>query len=153
VSHVINFDVPHHADDYVHRIGRTGRAGRSGTAITIVAPNDHKAVVAIEKLTGQTLGWTGKPAAEPEPRSRRERGHHERGERGGRGRAKPQRRERAPAPAKAVTPVTPVTPVTRLEDVRPRRGAGRDHPRDSGEAVQTHLPAFLLRPVGAKVSG
>ena len=153
VSHVINFDVPHHADDYVHRIGRTGRAGRSGTAITIVAPNDHKAVVAIEKLTGQTLGWTGKPAAEPEPRSRRERGRHERGERGGRGRAKAQRRERAPAPAKAVTPVTPVTPVTRLEDVLPRRGARRDHPRDRGEDVQTHLPAFLLRPVGAKVSG
>src|SRR5450755_2141801 len=38
VSHVFNFDVPHHADDYVHRIGRTGRAGRSGVAITIVAP-------------------------------------------------------------------------------------------------------------------
>ena len=36
VSHVFNFDVPHHADDYVHRIGRTGRAGKSGTAITIV---------------------------------------------------------------------------------------------------------------------
>ena len=44
VSHVFNFDVPHHPDDYVHRIGRTGRAGRSGTAITIVAPADHKAV-------------------------------------------------------------------------------------------------------------
>ena len=38
VSHIFNFDVPHHADDYVHRIGRTGRAGRTGTAITIVAP-------------------------------------------------------------------------------------------------------------------
>src|SRR5215470_1409757 len=38
VSHVFNFDVPHHADDYVHRIGRTGRAGRSGTAISIVTP-------------------------------------------------------------------------------------------------------------------
>src|SRR5262249_47386526 len=49
VSHVFNFDVPHHPDDYVHRIGRTGRAGRSGTAITIVAPNDQKAVVSIEK--------------------------------------------------------------------------------------------------------
>src|SRR5207302_1497935 len=35
VSHIFNFDVPHHADDYVHRIGRTGRAGRSGTAITL----------------------------------------------------------------------------------------------------------------------
>ena len=39
VSHIFNFDVPHHADDYVHRIGRTGRAGKTGTAITIVAPS------------------------------------------------------------------------------------------------------------------
>ena len=42
VSHVFNFDVPHHADDYVHRIGRTGRAGRTGTAISIVTPLDTK---------------------------------------------------------------------------------------------------------------
>ena len=55
VSHVFNFDVPHHADDYVHRIGRTGRAGRSGTAISIVAPIDHKSLAAIEKLIGQTI--------------------------------------------------------------------------------------------------
>src|SRR5215471_4940512 len=67
VSHVINFDVPHHADDYVHR---TGRAGRSGTAITIVAPIDRKAVAAIEKLTGQTIGWMGAPPAAPEPGAR-----------------------------------------------------------------------------------
>jgi len=45
VSHVFNFDVPHHADDYVHRIGRTGRAGRAGTAISIVTPLDQKSIV------------------------------------------------------------------------------------------------------------
>ena len=56
VSHIYNFDVPHHADDYVHRIGRTGRAGRTGTAITLVAgSNDQKAVAAIEKLIGQPI--------------------------------------------------------------------------------------------------
>src|SRR5262249_8121899 len=55
VSHVFNFDVPHHPDDYVHRIGRTGRAGRSGTAISIVTPLDHKSVAAIEKLIGQDI--------------------------------------------------------------------------------------------------
>src|SRR5947207_967330 len=55
VSHVFNFDVPHHPDDYVHRIGRTGRAGRAGTAISIVTPLDHKSIVAIEKLIGQTI--------------------------------------------------------------------------------------------------
>ena len=54
-SHVFNFDVPHHPDDYVHRIGRTGRAGRAGTAISIVAPLDHKSMAAIEKLIGQSI--------------------------------------------------------------------------------------------------
>src|SRR3954468_7605546 len=63
VSHIFNFDVPHHPDDYVHRIGRTGRAGRSGTAITIVAPADSKAVTAIEQLTGQTIAGAGEPPA------------------------------------------------------------------------------------------
>src|SRR5579871_2318721 len=61
VSHVFNFDVPHHPDDYVHRIGRTGRAGRAGTAITIVAPAEGKAVAAIEKLIGQSISWMGAP--------------------------------------------------------------------------------------------
>ena len=63
VSHIFNFDVPHHADDYVHRIGRTGRAGRTGTAITIVAPADSKSVAAIEKLIGQSINWADEPAA------------------------------------------------------------------------------------------
>src|SRR3974390_1863952 len=60
-SHVFNFDVPHHPDDYVHRVGRTGRAGKSGVAITIVAPADGKAVAAIENLIGQTIPWMGEP--------------------------------------------------------------------------------------------
>jgi superfamily II DNA/RNA helicase len=54
LSHVFNFDVPHHAEDYVHRIGRTGRAGKEGRAFTIATPDQHDAVVAIEKLTGGT---------------------------------------------------------------------------------------------------
>lgn len=55
VSHVVNFDVPHHADDYVHRIGRTGRAGRSGRAFMLVTPEDGKALTAIEKLIKKNL--------------------------------------------------------------------------------------------------
>ena len=47
---VINFDVPHSPEDYVHRIGRTGRAGLTGEAISLVAPEDMEAVAAIEKL-------------------------------------------------------------------------------------------------------
>ena len=52
VSHVFNFDVPIHADDYVHRIGRTGRAGRSGQAYMLASKRDEKYIDAIEKITG-----------------------------------------------------------------------------------------------------
>ncbi|MBI1329528.1 MAG: DEAD/DEAH box helicase [Alphaproteobacteria bacterium] len=55
VSHVFNFDVPIHSDDYVHRIGRTGRAGRSGFAYMLATSRDDKYVDAIEKLTGKKL--------------------------------------------------------------------------------------------------
>ena len=74
VSHVFNFDVPHHADDYVHRIGRTGRAGRSGTAITVVTPADQKNVAIIEKLIGQPIPWMAAAAGSvPSWRRRRPR--------------------------------------------------------------------------------
>lgn len=55
VSHVFNFDVPTHAEDYVHRIGRTGRAGRTGTAITLASKADGKYVAAIEEMIGQPI--------------------------------------------------------------------------------------------------
>ena len=55
LSHVFNFDVPQHAEDYVHRIGRTGRAGLEGHAFTIAAPEDRAAVEAIEKLIGHPI--------------------------------------------------------------------------------------------------
>ena len=61
VSHIFNFDVPIHADDYIHRIGRTGRAGRSGAAFTLVAPGDTKHIAAIEALTGVPIVFTGDP--------------------------------------------------------------------------------------------
>ncbi len=55
VSHVFNFDVPFHAEDYVHRIGRTGRAGREGKAITIYERRDEKALDAVERLIGKPI--------------------------------------------------------------------------------------------------
>ncbi|OZA73993.1 MAG: DEAD/DEAH box helicase, partial [Caulobacter sp. 39-67-4] len=54
VSHVFNYDVPHHADDYVHRIGRTGRAGRSGITYMLVTPGDDKGFDKVIKLIGST---------------------------------------------------------------------------------------------------
>ena len=87
VSHVFNYDVPVHAEDYVHRIGRTGRAGRSGVATSIVTDLDIKHLAAIEKLIGDKIGWIGPHVSElpeGEPAPRRGRGERsERSERGG----------------------------------------------------------------------
>jgi len=134
VSHVFNFDVPHHADDYVHRIGRTGRAGRSGTASTIVAPMDSKAVHAIERLIGQSIAWLDrpKPAASDasESPSPRENGKRPRAE-------APRGRNRGRGPARQAKKNAPAAPKT------PSYQPAQDS--DGG-----HLPAFLLRPVPAK---
>src|SRR5579875_3634412 len=55
VSHVLNYDIPHDTESYVHRIGRTGRAGRSGTALLFVSPRERHLLKAIEKATRQKL--------------------------------------------------------------------------------------------------
>ncbi|MFY0309113.1 DEAD/DEAH box helicase [Leisingera sp. D0M16] len=67
VSHVFNFDVPGHAEDYVHRIGRTGRAGRQGKAITICTQRDEKALDAVEKLIQKEITRLENPV-KPEPK-------------------------------------------------------------------------------------
>ena len=86
VSHVFNFDVPTHAEDYVHRIGRTGRAGRSGAAFTLATRNDAKYVEAIEKLIEQTIprasfeGGSASEEAGSEEKKPRSRNRHSRNE-------------------------------------------------------------------------
>ncbi|WP_375644176.1 MULTISPECIES: DEAD/DEAH box helicase [unclassified Bartonella] len=57
VSHVFNYDVPTHAEDYIHRIGRTGRANRSGKAFTIVTKADQKYINAIEEMSNEKIEW------------------------------------------------------------------------------------------------
>ena len=180
-SHVFNFDVPHHADDYVHRIGRTGRAGRAGTAISIVTPLDQKSMLAIEKLIGQTIprveGFESNapveaPAAPGRdgahaPRARRRNGNREanfgtpaessvesrkpRRERGPRRSGSERHSNPQPqAPVAAFTP--PATPApSRAPSIG--RADAPQAPRDSASesADHSHLPAFLLRPVRARV--
>jgi superfamily II DNA/RNA helicase len=142
VSHVVNFDVPHHPDDYVHRVGRTGRAGRAGIAVTIVAPQDRKAVDAIERLTGQSIAWSGERAeAAPAERSRNSRDSRSR-------RREPARREPTPARERAPAPAAAPAPVARLDDARSRRRPAR--PTIVEDQESSHLPAFLFRPVHLK---
>ena len=163
VSHVFNFDVPHHADDYVHRIGRTGRAGRTGTAMTLVAPADGKMITAIEKLTGQAIGWAGEPPAATDeqaaprehPAHRPQREERSRHQRSPRQEAAP-RQDRQPSQQREGRPPQrdnrpqrqdrPPAPVARIDDAR-HRPAPSPHLEDADDS---HLPAFLLRPVTLK---
>jgi superfamily II DNA/RNA helicase len=194
VSHVFNFDVPHHADDYVHRIGRTGRAGRAGTAISLVTSLDQKSMVAIEKLIGQNIphveGFTATdpadatavPAGADGERPRQSRGR--RGAKEGsrqdsrdgsreRSRENPRdgvqeprkpRREReprrgggdrhaGPKPQAAVAEFTPPTapPPSRTPSIGRAEAPKTKHEPASEPADHSHLPAFLLRPVRARV--
>ena len=65
ISHVINFDLPSIAEDYIHRIGRTGRAGENGIAVSLVTPEDWGKLRDIEQLTGRTVERSVIPGLEP----------------------------------------------------------------------------------------
>ena len=64
ISHVINYDMPHDTESYVHRIGRTGRAGREGTAILFIPPRGERMLQSIERATGQKILPFQLPTAE-----------------------------------------------------------------------------------------
>lgn len=64
ISHVVNYDIPHDTEAYVHRIGRTGRAGRTGEAIVFVTPRERRMLSAIEKVSGQPVIEMSIPSAE-----------------------------------------------------------------------------------------
>ncbi|MDY6809462.1 DEAD/DEAH box helicase [Gordonia sp. HNM0687] len=64
ISHVVNYDIPHDTESYVHRIGRTGRAGRSGNALLFVSPRERHLLRAIERATRSTLTEIGLPSVE-----------------------------------------------------------------------------------------
>jgi len=68
ISHVINYDLPHQPEDYVHRIGRTGRAGRNGIAISFANVRDHYLVKSIERFTSQPIAISMIDGLEPKQR-------------------------------------------------------------------------------------
>ncbi len=171
LSHVFNFDVPHHAEDYVHRIGRTGRAGKDGKAFTIATPEDRQAVEAIEKLIGapipritveglDTVEWAeddgrrGRGGRKPKPYTKA-------APRAAKPAEESPARERAPRPERAARP--PRVEAKREEPVArepaPREEYKRREPRfadrgdrgyrdaDNGPSVigfGKEIPAFML---------
>jgi superfamily II DNA/RNA helicase len=115
VSHIFNFDVPIHADDYVHRIGRTGRAGRSGAAYMLASHRDGKYIEAIEKITGQKLARREMMDIEVREENRPHRGEHRRGDKGGRDRGRGRdgkQRDRRPPGGKFHDQVASMEPAT-----------------------------------------
>jgi len=153
---VINFDVPHHSEDYVHRIGRTGRAGRAGRAFTLaVTRGDEKALAAIERLLGGPIPRRGASREAPgetareeastpsaaerrEPDRSRSQGQPAEGQARGRRRRGGRGRDERKAPAKAVPAAE-----------EPSQGRG-PAPRGSEPSEPTlgfgnHTPAFLKR--------
>ena len=126
LSHVFNFDVPIHAEDYVHRIGRTGRAGREGRAFTLASPADGKFVAAIESLIGKAIPRI-EPAnvetvefSEGDDGDRRRRGRSGRGNRGSSHRDRDRSSgRRAPVRPDAVQPAPEATPATAASTAYP----------------------------------
>jgi superfamily II DNA/RNA helicase len=174
VSHVFNFDVPHHADDYVHRIGRTGRAGRSGQTFMIVTPADSRGLDKVLKLIGKTpqevtldldFSQARSEPRESGPGRGRER-DRDRGASRSRPRAEPVAAEPAPTPAPAPAPAqtrpapppredvsqvrekpAPREPVARDRKPEPparAKGRERDDERDV-VGFGSDTPAFLIR--------
>lgn len=139
VSHVFNFDVPSHAEDYVHRIGRTGRAGRDGKAMMICVPKDEKNFDAIEKLIQKEIPRLENPVKQEE---------------------KPKRTSSTTSKPKTATKSTKsetksAAPVERLPERQdskpPRSSSSRDTSRSRSKSSDNnkvvgmgdHLPQFI----------
>jgi superfamily II DNA/RNA helicase len=148
VSHVFNYDVPHHADDYVHRIGRTGRAGRSGVTYMLVTPADDKGFDKVVKLIGSTpteekldLDYSGAVTVRREGDKRGGGRDRDRSPRGGdRERGRDRDRNRAPTEPSDVA-------AANLEAAI----AGDPIPSAPGE-VPAKRPARVRKPRGEKAS-
>jgi superfamily II DNA/RNA helicase len=165
VTHVFNFDVPSHAEDYVHRIGRTGRAGRSGTAIMICVGRDDKNLADVEALVKEEIPRKEAPsksAPAPKehaaPKTATETGNDEKPKRTRtRSRRKPVEDAKPVVDSKPAEAVAPATPIEAPAEPKPeldrkprenrgRGGRGRHQPRDNGPAIVgmgDDTPAFI----------
>ncbi|WP_372893980.1 DEAD/DEAH box helicase [Rhodosalinus sp.] len=175
VSHIFNFDVPTHAEDYVHRIGRTGRAGRAGKALTISGPKDEKHIADIERLLQKEIPRVDLPEAAPapEPQAEAEAPSEEKPtrSRGGRSRRKtsaPPADEAAPAvaaqdaPAQedasdeaAAAPEAETAAAPEKPAPRRRSRATKDERGEPAKVVGMgdHMPRFIALSLEERLAG
>ena len=159
VSHVLNYDVPGHAEDYVHRIGRTGRAGRKGTTIMMAVPSDDKLLAAIETLIGQPVPRIDAPwqptagAASRRKPSDEDKPAEDKPARS-RSRSRSRKSEDKPEePQTAAEPQAEATPEPRPERKEPRRKPDTSRSRSGGGGgrrggnqivgMGDHMPDFI----------
>ena len=162
VSHVFNFDVPIHAEDYVHRIGRTGRAGREGFAFMLATNAEAKHVKAIEQLIRKSIPLEGSSTAVEDEGAGEKPERREREPRQRRGKPDGERRQPAAAKPRDVQPREEEVPRAQpREEEKPRHSSEqrrKNPPRDrrhspSGDVPDSdsfhsgNMPAFLSRPV------
>ncbi|MEL6203209.1 MAG: DEAD/DEAH box helicase [Pseudomonadota bacterium] len=141
VSHVFNFDVPIHAEDYVHRIGRTGRAGRSGKAFTLVDKATSKYLDAVQKLIDKTIEPLESFAAAPVAGDDDRQESKKRSRKPRRDKIKQQNAENALTAANDdKVDDEPLEP----NETRARRANGRDRQPDMPMGFGDEIPAFML---------
>ncbi len=158
VSHVINFDVPHNPEDYVHRIGRTGRAGREGRAITLATREEAEAIDAIAALVGSEIPLNtpdGEPAAlDAAPRERgRARRPRKRRDEPRTAETKPARKRARKAEDTEKRPSRQRTDGKQAAEGRrgrkpAKQGAAQQQPHEDKPVtgLGDHVPAFLRDP-------
>ncbi|WP_156477057.1 DEAD/DEAH box helicase [Acetobacter malorum] len=158
LSHVFNFDLPFHAEDYVHRIGRTGRAGKEGHAYSLATPYDKNLAEAIETLTGnkiprltiegiEQLDWSDEKRP-PQGRRREKPGSKsQHGTRGEKTAPAPQQpKAAAPKPAPAAPVPQPAQESRRSTGRLPRRDDAPPMPAGDVVGFGHTIPAFMQLP-------
>ncbi|MCL4107628.1 UNVERIFIED_CONTAM: hypothetical protein GTU68_022089 [Idotea baltica] len=150
VSHVFNFDVPSHAEDYVHRIGRTGRAGRDGTAFMICSTQDEKNLDAIERLVQQAIPRVENPVKSTRSEPAQDQAEPREEKKPARRRSKktdPKPAEAIAAPQEPAKEMAPAGPPA--EEKKERRNRGGEGRRRSGSddnkvvGMGDHMPGFI----------
>ena len=150
VSHVFNYDVPGHAEDYVHRIGRTGRAGRDGKAIMICEPRDEKNLDAVERLIENKIPRVDNPLGDahaPAPRSSTADDDVKEEEAPKRGRRSPRKPKSEPVTTHEDAPKEvakePQNDNKPTRNRGPRGGGRRDDRKPVG--MGDHMPDFIAK--------
>lgn len=148
MSHVFNFDVPIHAEDYVHRIGRTGRAGREGAAFMLCAPSDEKYLAAIETLVKKEIPRIASPLGDAPAPAPRKAPAKPKADTKPKADAKPKAEPKPSAEAEAKKPAAKEAKPRKQKPAEKQKSSAKQKAAKQENGVVgmgDHMPAFLQR--------